>query len=1828
MSSTNLFTVSGKLYDGVLSTPLVSGRTTYQRDATAATGQVDIFATSGKFATVTFSGGPNLPAGEIFMNSDPGDTRVSNDVSSEFFSSTLLTPDATAVPAVVELNAIDTASGPTRLLRLVTDQVTITTAEYNADDGILTVEASSSDSNLTPALTIAEYGGISVPAQIVTQAPPATINVTSSAGGTHQLKVTVVDNNVPPEANNDNAITDEDVQFVIEVLANDVSATGIDPASLQIITSTLNGQAINNGDGTITYIPNLDFNGSDSLTYIVTGLNGLVSNEALVSITVNPVNDAPVAVDDLASTDNLTPITINVLANDSDVEGDILTVTAIDTATTVGSVTNDGTSLTYTPALGFSGIDTFSYTVSDGNGGTATAIVSVDVINLNSPPAAVDDAFTVAEDSGATVLDLLANDSDVNGDALTISAITQPAAGTGSVVNNGTNVSFTPDLDFNGAASFSYTISDGNGGTASANVTVNITPVNDAPVALDDAASTDNLTPITIDVLANDSDLEGDALSITDINLIGTAGSVTNNGTNLTYTPAAGFSGTDTFTYTVSDGNGGSATATVAVDVINQAPVAADDAFTVAEDSGATILDVLANDTDVNGDALTITAVTQPAAGIGSVVNNGTNLSFTPAPDFNGPATFSYTTSDGNGGTATANVSVNVTPVNDNPVAVDDTAATDNLNPVTVNVLANDSDVDGDALSVTATTAPANGTAVINADGTVTYTANTNFSGSDSFIYTVTDGNGGTASATVSVNVANVNLAPVAADDAYTVAEDSAATLLDVLANDSDANGDVLTISAVTQPAAGAGSVVNNGTSVSYTPALNFNGNATFSYTITDGNGATTTANVSVNVTPVNDNPVAVDDVAATDNLNPVTVNVLGNDSDVDGDALSVTATTAPANGTAVINADGTVTYTANTNFSGSDSFIYTVTDGNGGTASATVSVNVANVNLAPVAADDAYTVAEDSAATLLDVLANDSDANGDVLTISAVTQPAAGAGSVVNNGTSVSYTPALNFNGNATFSYTITDGNGATTTANVSVNVTPVNDNPIAVDDAAATDNLNPVTVNVLGNDSDVDGDVLSVTDATAPANGTAVINADGTITYSANVGFSGIDSFFYTVIDGNGGSASARVIVNVVNVNVAPVAQDDVYSVDEDSAANLLNVLANDSDVNGDALTITAITQPAPGAGSVVNNGSSMSYTPALNFNGSATFNYTITDGNGATTSANVTVNVTPVNDNPVAVDDAAATDNLTPVTVNVLANDSDVDGDALSVSAATAPTNGTVEINADGSITYTAIVGYAGPDSFAYTLSDGNGGSATATVTLDIIDVNVAPVAQDDLYTVAEDSGENQFSVLDNDSDANGDALTITAVTQPAEGSGSVVNNGSSVSYTPALNFNGSATFSYTISDGNGEITTANVSVNVNAVNDNPVAVDDAAATDNLTPVTVNVLGNDSDIDGDALSVTAATAPANGTAVVNADGTITYTAAAGFSGDDSFTYTVSDGNGGSATANVSVNVVNVNVAPVAQDDVYILDEDSGESLLSVLDNDSDVFGDVLTVTEVTQPAAGAGTVVNNGNNVSYTPAANFNGIATFSYTISDSFGEIAIANVVVNVTAVNDAPVAVDDAATTDTATPDTVTIDVLANDSDVDGDDLTVISTTAAANGTAVIDLVNSNITYTAVAGFSGTDSFDYTVSDGNGGTATATVTVNVVAVNVDPVDLDIYKLKTSPSVKAGKDVSIQLRVRQKSAAAGAQPATIVGVDRLGVEVYSQTMLVDGTTGRRRSTSVNFPSYTTTGNEGVIKWTATLNDSDPDLDRATSTTRVGRVHRDRNDDRRNDNSRNHD
>ncbi len=239
---------------------------------------------------------------------------------------------------------------------------------------------------------------------------------------------------------------------------------------------------------------------------------------------------------------------------------------------------------------------------------------------------------------------------------------------------------------------------------------------------------------------------------------------------------------------------------------------------------------------------------------------------------------------------------------------------------------------------------------------------------------------------------------------------------------------------------------------------------------------------------------------------------------------------------------------------------------------------------------------------------------------------------------------------------------------------------------------------------------------------------------------------------------------------------------------------------------------------------------------------------DGNGGSATATVTVTVTGVNDGPVAVDDAATTAEDTAVGVTVLTNDSDLDGDTLSIASVSTPAHGTAVI-AGTSVTYTPAANYNGPDSFTYTVGDGNGGSATATVTVTVTGVNDGPVAVDDAATTAEDTAVS-VTVLTNDSDLDGDTLAVSSVSMPAHGTAVIA--GTAVTYTPALNYNGPDSFTYTVGDGNGGSATATVSVTVTGVNDGPVAVDDAATTAEDTAVSVTVLTNDSDLDGDTLRV----------------------------------------------------------------------------------------------------------------------------------------------------------------------------------------------------------------------------------------------------------------------------------------------------------------------------------------------------------------------------------------
>ncbi|WP_083609960.1 cadherin-like domain-containing protein [Neptunomonas phycophila] len=606
---------------------------------------------------------------------------------------------------------------------------------------------------------------------------------------------------------------------------------------------------------------------------------------------------------------------------------------------------------------------------------------------------------------------------------------------------------------------------------------------------------------------------------------------------------AAGETATDTFTYAVKDPEGNvSNYATVTITIIgeNDAPVAADDTLSVAEDAPLVIQpsDLLVNDSDPEGDNLTITAVGNPSNGT-VVLNADGTITFTPAPNYSGPATFEYTVSDGNGGETTATVTVNVTPENDGPVAAFDNFWGMEDTPVTVTpeqMLGNDTDLDGDTLTITEVSNPTNGTVVLNADGTVTFTPDENFNGEATYEYTITDGNGGYDTATVTIDFAPVNDAPVAVDDQLTGEEDTTITLdpATLLGNDTDVDGDPLTITAVSNPSHGTVTLNPDGT-VSFTPDPDYNGPATFDYTVSDGNGGEDTATVTVVFSPVNDGPDAVDDSFTGEEDTPYVMTpaaILGNDTDPEGDTLSITGVSNPTNGTVVLNADGTITFTPDADFVGEATYDYTITDGNGGTDTATVTIDFAPMNDAPDAVDDAFTTNEDTPLTLTanDLLGNDSDPDGDMLSIVSVSNPKNGS-VILNQNGSVLFIPAANFFGEATFEYTITDGNGGYDTAEVTITVASVNDIPCATPDSFSAEPDQTITFpasTLLANDVDPDGDTLSIFFVSNATNGTATLNDDGTVTFEPTPGYIGEATFDYMVTDGNGGYTSTTVTID----------------------------------------------------------------------------------------------------------------------------------------------------------------------------------------------------------------------------------------------------------------------------------------------------------------------------------------------------------------------------------------------------------------------------------------------------------------------------------------------------------------------------------------------------------------------------------------------------------------------------------------------------------------------------------------------------------------------------
>uniref|UniRef100_UPI002638FEED Ig-like domain-containing protein n=1 Tax=uncultured Christiangramia sp. TaxID=503836 RepID=UPI002638FEED len=386
----------------------------------------------------------------------------------------------------------------------------------------------------------------------------------------------------------------------------------------------------------------------------------------------------------------------------------------------------------------------------------------------------------------------------------------------------------------------------------------------------------------------------------------------------------------------------------------------------------------------------------------------------------------------------------------------------------------------------------------------------------------------------------------------------------------------------------------------------------------------------------------------------------------------------------------------------------------------------------------------------------------------------------------------------------------------------------------------------------------------------------------YQSSGSFTGLTAGTYNVTaknaDGCISPATSVVIQEQPNTPDAPVVSATVQSTCETATGSIIVTTVNglQYSIGGDYQTSGSFTGLAAG-----------------------TYNVTAKNADGCiSTATSVTINQQPIG--ATANNDAASTNEDNIVTINVLANDTNPGDGNLTIVDFTQPGNGSVTKNDDDTFEYTPNENYNGEDTFSYTITNGECGNLTATVTITINPVNDAPVAVDDSATTSEDTPV-QIEVLNNDSDPDGDELTVTEVTQPGNGT-AVINTDGTVTYTPNENFNGTDTFTYTISDGNGGTDTATVTVTIGAENDAPVAVDDSATTSEDTPVQIDVLDNDSDPDGDELTITEVTQPGNGIAVINTDGTVTYTPNENFNGTDTFTYTISDGNGGTDTATVT--------------------------------------------------------------------------------------------------------------------------------------------------------------------------------------------------------------------------------------------------------------------------------------------------------------------------------------
>ncbi|WP_334180731.1 retention module-containing protein [Pseudomonas nitroreducens] len=1580
-----------------------------------------------------------------------------------------------------------------------------------------------------------------------------TFTVKAADGTSATVTVNIIGTNDKPVAFGDTVTTDENAVLNGQVPA----ATDIDGtiASYQLATNVAAGKGTLtfNANGSYSFNPGTAFDHlaqgqseNVTFTYQAKDNNGALSDPQTITITVTGTNDKPVAYADTQTTEENTVLHGQVPVA-TDVDGTIAGYQlATDVAQGKGSLTfNTDGSYTFTPGTAFDHLAagqsesvTFTYQAKDNNGALSDPqTITITVTGTNDNPVAVPDIAHTNEDT-AIRIDVLGNDTDAEHDAL---IVTGASAGNGTVViNQDGSLSYTPKENFSGSDTITYTISDGKGGTSTSTVAVSIEAVADKPnLSLDGSSSHPKATGLTVDTwtglaLGNG----GNGASPADLQAkIDAAGTPTTHGstdsvrnTDVTAGTATKVSGLifleagHTYTFTgVGDDSvrlviGGS---TVAEATWVGSSGKFSGTFTPTESGYYPIALYQHNQSGPGNYTLSISdngsAAQVLGTGSAQVYHDTSELTaggerLTDLTGSSGQSHYKvFGLNEGNedsainlskikaslvdtDGSETLSISIGKIPVG--------ATLSDGKNSFTADATHSSVDLKGWNLDTLTLTPPAdfNGTIKLEVSATATESSNNDAA---------------TRTVDLNVTVYPVNDAPTSANQNQSTAEDTPLTGKIVA---SDVDGDTLSYAVKAGATPAHGSVTVNAATgdYTYTPAKDYNGPDSFTVRVSDGKGGFADSVVNVNVTPVNDAPTTADQSKTTAEDTALTGKIVA--TDVDGDTLSYAFQSQAAHGTVVLNtATGDYTYTPSKDYNGPDSFTVRVSDGKGGFADSVVNVNVTPVNDAPTTADQSKTTAEDTALAGKIVA---SDVDGDTLSYAVKTGVAHGTLTLNTATGDYTYTPAKDYNGPDSFTVRVSDGKGGFADSVVNVNVTPVNDAPTTADQSKTTAEDTALTGKIVA--TDVDGDTLSYAFQSQAAHGTVVLNtATGDYTYTPSKDYNGPDSFTVRVSDGKGGFADSVVNVNVTPVNDAPTTADQSKTTAEDTAL-AGKIVA--SDVDGDTLSYAVKTGVAHGTLTLNTATGDYTYTPAKDYNGPDSFTVRVSDGKGGFADSVVSVNVTPVNDAPEAKNDTKSTgENTTlssqvPVATDI---DSSVNPNGYALVQGVGSGNGSLTFNANGSYVFnpgtdfdSLAPGESRQVTFTYTAKDAEGAvSAPATVTITVNGANDAPNGADKTITLDEDSSRS-FSATDfgfSDVDHN-DALSAVRIDSlPANGSlklnGTAVTAGQVIDaadlgklvFTPAANANGNnyANFTFSVKDSNGafDATPNKVTFNVTPVNDNPVAVNDNFT---LSGLQGNYWGYREGTDG-----------ANLTSLSQVAAFIAGKAAAATFTATSLSYNLSGGDlGGDGNLQkfLGNDAGSLNTDPANTSDAIIqltgaINLNAGNYQLRV--NADDGFSIKIDGVEVfkydgvqspTGRESAVFTIAQSGNHSIEIVYWDQGGQAQLQVEMRpqggtySTVGGTALTHAVSELVTNEDTPL---------TIAPQTL----LGNDSDVDGDSLSIVSVQGAVNGS--VKLEGGNVVFTPTKDFNGSGSFTYTISDGHGGTSTATVTVGVNAVNDAP-----------------------------------------------------------------------------------------------------------------------------